>query len=225
MERICKIEGCGKIIKGHSARGLCKNHYRKFLLYGEAEAFDRRKMRARNTCKIDGCERLCNSHGLCRPHYMRLQKYGDPLKRHRKYQSKHNAEQKTWYSMCDRCNNPDCHAYPNYGGRGIKVCDRWNCGIDGFYNFLEDMGSRPKGTTLDRIDVNGDYCPENCRWADNIVQQNNRRDNRLMTIRGETKTVTQWAREYGISVPTVFSRIRKGETGERIFRKPWTDRI
>lgn len=223
MERICKIEGCGKAIKGHSARGLCKNHYRKFLLYGEAEAFDRRKMRTRNTCKIAGCERLCNSHGFCRPHYLRLKKYGDTLKGHRKYQGKHRAEQKTWYSMCERCNNPDCRAYSHYGGRGIRVCSRWNCGIDGFYNFLEDMGKRPKGKTLDRIDVNGDYCPENCRWADNITQQNNKRNNRLITIRGETKTATQWAREYGISVPTAFSRIRRGEDGERIFRKPWTD--
>lgn len=223
MERICKIEGCGKTIKGHSARGLCKNHYRKFLLYGEAEAFDRRKMRTRKTCKIDGCERLCNSHGLCRPHYLRLKKYGNPLKGHRKYQGKHYAEQKTWYSMCERCNNPRCPAYSHYGERGIKVCNRWNCGIDGFYNFLEDMGKRPNGTTLDRIDVNGDYCPENCRWADNITQQNNKRNNRLMTISGETKTVTQWAREYGVSVPTVFSRIRRGEGGERIFRKPWAN--
>lgn len=221
MTKVCKIVGCEKEIKGHSARGLCKNHYRKFLLYGDAEALDRRKMRKRNYCKVENCERVCNSHGFCRMHYSRLMKYGDPLLSHRKYMSSHRREHRTWVSMKERCNNPKHPAFQHYGGRGVKVCERWDCGIDGFYNFLEDMGPRPDGYSLDRINSEEGYYPENCRWADNITQQNNKRNNHLVTIKGITKTVTQWSRDFEINPHTAFSRIRKGENGERIFRKPW----
>lgn len=223
MIRLCKIEGCNREIKGHSARGMCKNHYRKFLLYGDACAADQRKNRGGiRKCIVDGCDRSRNSHGYCRPHYIRLQKYGSPTLGHRKYATKHIREYRTWESMIERCISDRHPNYRHYGGRGIKVCERWRNGIDGFYNFLEDMGSRPKGMTLDRIDVDGDYCPENCRWADNMLQQNNKRNNHYITINGRTQSVTLWAREYEINPATAFSRIRKGENGERIFRQPWT---
>lgn len=73
--------------------------------------------------------------------------------------------------MKDRCSNPRHHAFSDYGGRGIRVCERWSV----FENFLADMGERPVGTSLDRIDPNGDYEPPNCRWADKYEQRNNQR--------------------------------------------------
>lgn len=83
---------------------------------------------------------------------------------------------RTYLSMIDRCLYPDTPAYPYYGGRGIVVCDRWmQKDGEGFKNFVEDMGERPEGTSLDRIDVNGNYCPENCQWADPLEQSLNKR--------------------------------------------------
>lgn len=86
-----------------------------------------------------------------------------------------SREYKCWVELKQRCNNPKNERFESYGGRGIKVCDRWK---DSFINFYSDMGSRPEGMSIDRIDVNGDYEPNNCRWANPTTQSRNQRPNK-----------------------------------------------
>lgn len=113
----------------------------------------------------------------------------------------------SWIAMKARCFNPAYKFFSRYGGRGISVCDRWN---DSFEAFLEDMGERPAGATLDRIDVDGNYCPENCRWATIAEQQNNRATTIMVTREGRTMSVSQWCAELGISRDRVYKAIRHG---------------
>lgn len=124
----------------------------------------------------------------------------------------HNRKSKTsptyysWVCMKTRCGNPNSDSYKWYGAKGITVCDRWK---DSFTNFLVDMGERPKGMTLDRIDTNGNYEPSNCRWETEKVQHNNKNSNHLITYQGKTQSVSQWAEELNINVETLFTRIHK----------------
>lgn len=116
---------------------------------------------------------------------------------------------KTWKSMLMRCNNPKVRGYKHYGGRGIKVCDRWS-GDLGFENFVNDMGERTNGTTLDRVDVNGNYEPSNCRWATTEQQMNNRTDNSRIILNGESITCAQLCKRYGFYYTWVAHQLRAG---------------
>ena len=110
-----------------------------------------------------------------------------------------------WTGMRTRCSNPKTTSWPHYGGRGIKVCERWK----NFENFLADMGERPEGKSLDRINNDGDYCPENCRWATDIEQHRNRSDNVYWSHAGSTKTIAEWADVTGLNKHTLSDRVRK----------------
>lgn len=128
---------------------------------------------------------------------------------------------KTYNSMKKRCykkeNNPD---YKNYGGRGILICEEWlndHTGFINFYNWAINNGYQDN-LTIERKDVNGNYEPDNCTWADRKVQNNNRTNNKLITIGGLTKNVSQWAEEYNLPNTTIWSRLRRGKTEIELIR-------
>lgn len=116
------------------------------------------------------------------------------------------ATYQAWRGMRDRCENPSNSSYKNYGGRGIKVCQRW---LESFENFFADMGARPTAKhSLDRFpDQDGDYEPKNCRWATWTEQQRNKRNNSLLTYNGKTQCISAWAEEKGISPAVLYARI------------------
>lgn len=116
----------------------------------------------------------------------------------RQHSAKHPLY-RAWHAIRSRCDDPNNPAFKHYGARGIKLCARWRGAPHGFDNFVNDMGPRPTGMSLDRIDNNGDYEPGNCRWADPLTQQNNKTNNVRVTLHGRTLTITQWCRELNIS--------------------------
>lgn len=122
-----------------------------------------------------------------------------------------------WQAMLARCYNPKNKYYKNYGGRGVRVCERWHI----FENFYADMGDPPEGMTLDRKDNDGDYCKENCHWATREEQMNNMRNNVWYEYQGENKTLTQWARHLDMKVITLWSRLNVSRWSiERAFTTP-----
>ena len=121
-----------------------------------------------------------------------------------------------WQSMLWRCNNKRRKDYPSYGGRGISVCERWMS----YANFLNDMGYKPKGFSLDRIDVDGGYSAANCRWATATTQSNNKRNNHRVSYEGRTLTLTEWARESCIEKSTLRRRIVTGWSPARALTEP-----
>ena len=122
--------------------------------------------------------------------------------------------------MKRRCYNPEEKFYKDYGGRGIKVCDEWMDKKEGHSNFQKWAVENgwEEGRSIDRIDVNGNYEPNNCRWATPEEQANNRRNNNYVTINGVTKTTSEWARQIGISQNAFTGRINSGWTGEELLK-------
>ena len=128
--------------------------------------------------------------------------------------SKSNSlEYRSWKDMRMRCRNHNDTDWDNYGGRGIAICERW----EDFSAFLADMGPRPRGYTLDRIDSNGNYEPSNCRWATAKTQANNKRSNVYIVIGGEKRTAQEWSDHYGLNRETVLWRLKQGWPMKRVF--------
>lgn len=127
-------------------------------------------------------------------------------------------EYNAWVSMKRRCYNKNTKDYPQYGGRGITVCDEW---LNDVAQFFADMGPKPSPKhTIDRIDTNGNYCKANCRWATMKEQCNNRRSNKWISYLGETKTVSNWADQFGIHRSVILSRLKMNWSIERALTTP-----
>lgn len=123
-----------------------------------------------------------------------------------------------WHNMKTRCNNPNYDKYQYYGGKGVKVCDEWN-EYPAFKEWAQASGYTDT-LTLDRIDTNGDYTPENCRWATIKEQANNRTTNHLIEYNGEQITIAQASQKYGVPAPLISRRLRAGWSVERTMTEP-----
>lgn len=130
------------------------------------------------------------------------------------------VEYESWVSMMFRCYNPKSCDYKNYGGRGIKVCERWSDKKSGFLNFLADMGKRPAKYSIERIDVNGNYEPSNCKWIPNAKQARNKRNNVFLTFNGETHCINEWATILGLKRELIKDRLRRGWSVADALTKP-----
>jgi len=127
-------------------------------------------------------------------------------------------EYRVWQGMKQRCNDAASPSYDRYGGRGIKVCDRW---VSSYENFLADMGRCPAPRySLNRKDNDGPYSPENCEWASPIAQANNRKGNRHVMINGESRTIAEWCAKTGANRNLVYQRIKKGWNPSRALSDP-----
>lgn len=135
-------------------------------------------------------------------------------KKHGMYKT---AVYRSWVSLIKRCENKNGHKYPIYGGRGIKVCDAWR---KNFMNFYNDMGDRPTGMTIERIDNNGPYTKENCRWATPAEQANNRSSCLKINYNSQTKNLNEWSAHLKMSRTALYKRIYAGWTVQEIFETP-----
>lgn len=171
-------------------------------------------MQKDNKCSVKDCIRKYSRAGYCNTHYSTWYRHGDA--EYRRVAEGRTPTKITWTGMKQRCSNPKSPDYYRYGGRGITFDERWR----EYKNFLADMGERPKGMTLDRIDVNGNYTKRNCRWADAKTQCNNTRANLYISYSGQNKTATEWSRITGLSMRCIAYRVRAGWSVKDTLTKP-----
>lgn len=163
---------------------------------------------------------------MCQTHYRRYMMYGDPLADipNQKYDrnglaKKFKSEHNSWSGAKYRCLNQKNAAWSKYGGRGIKICERW-LGPHGFSNFMEDMGEKPDySCSLDRINNDGDYCPENCRWGTPAQQTKNRKNTLYIEHKGVSKTIQEWCEIYDLPYNLLWKRVKKGVSDDALFLK------
>lgn len=147
------------------------------------------------------------------------------IEKHTKY--KNNNEKKianAFRQMKHRCYNPKCKAYKNYGARGIKICQEWLDDFSKFYKWSIENGYN-ESLSIDRIDVNGNYDPNNCRWVTNLQQQNNKRNNKYIEFNGEKHTYAEWGRILNIPASTIAGRVRNGCTIEKILNNNYKQKV
>lgn len=140
-----------------------------------------------------------------------------------KHNTKHgmtkSPEYNAWRGIKRRCYDPKFKQYNDYGGRGIRMCDEW---LNSFDIFYADMGPRPKGYSIDRINNDGNYTPDNCRWATKAEQARNRTDTRVLEFDGKCMTVAEWAIE--LNNPQLYNRLHRGWSIDRALLTPCKER-
>lgn len=141
------------------------------------------------------------------------------IQRSTKHNQRHTKLYEIWKSMKQRCFNPNNSSFHRYGGRGIIVCDDWKNNFSSFYDWSMTNGYS-QNLSLDRIDNNSNYCPENCRWTDKLTQANNTRTNRYFVYKNQTKTIAEWSRFFNISYKNLYIKLQKNNfDAERTFSK------
>ena len=148
------------------------------------------------------------------------------MRRNITHNQRHTRLYEVWKGIKQRCYNPKHRAYHNWGGRGIKMCEDWKNNFQSFYNWSYANGYSPENQkdeknklTIDRIDVNGNYEPSNCRWVTRKVQASNMRTNKLITINGETHCIAEWCRIYNVHTSNYYKKINKGMSPEEALIK------
>lgn len=205
----CREKGCGRPV---SSRGLCSRHYAQVRRAGGTGAGQ--------DCKEHGCGKPATARGWCPNHYEKWRRRGTPSGLRNWGEATDHPFRNTWVRMKGRCNRPNDPAYGAYGGRGIKVSERWS---NDFWAFVDDMGPRPSPAhTLDRIDVDGDYEPKNCRWADKTEQSRNRR---LVQMTDRLAEEARRRYEFGDTVADIARslRISYGVAYATVTGKTWTN--
>ncbi len=130
----------------------------------------------------------------------------ETIRNHTTHGKSHTYMHRLWTDIRNRCNNPRNKSYPFYGGRGIKVCERWEAD---YSNFVADLGTPPPGMQIDRIDNDRDYGPDNCRWTTRAINCRNRRNNHIIEWNGQRRCIKEWSELTGISRLAISQRINK----------------
>lgn len=213
LDRKCTFLDC---TQKHKAKGFCKAHYDQYRKTG---IVTKESKRIRGICSVDGCESLHASLGYCQKHYQRLRNHGDISFSgiQEKHGMRNTSEYQTWARIKQRCLNSNSSDYERYGKQGTTVCIGW---AKSFSCFLKDMARKPsREYSIDRIDPFGHYScghceecvtngwPMNCRWATVVQQARNKKNTVLVSYKGISRPLSEWAEILDLSYHLLYDRI------------------
>lgn len=223
---------CGTTIEMPASRLLNRKHLHcgcQDSLVGERfnklivlEPYGKRKRPCGKSVNLWKCKCDCGNYTIVDTNSLRRDKVKSCGCLSYKHLENKSRLHQIWCGMRKRCKNPNNIAYKNYGGRGIAICPEWDSDDTGFLSFREWAlkNGYKENLSLDRIDVNGNYTPDNCKWATPKEQARNTRKNKLITYKDTTKCLAEWAEEYNMTYSALISRLRRGWTIERALNTP-----